>query len=104
MKILANSQKNDRLKQLYDIADDMIVLLQDNSISGVELYNCSFYVPIPEIGIVEILIDGDWKHDHHRADYLIKENFNILKYESYALEDTGSDWGPEVHSYYIYLD
>ena len=103
MKIYAHSQDQDKLHKLYEIANEMVELLDKNNICHTELYDYKFYEPLPRIGVVDIYIDGDWKHDHLRADYLIKNNFSLIKHESYAVEDTGSDWGPEVHTYYVYL-
>lgn len=90
--------------KIIDLADDVVKTLDDANISQVELYNYKQYEPIPEIAVISVYIDGDWKHDHLRADWLIKEKFNVIKHESYATEDTGCDWGPEVHTYYIYMD
>ena len=105
MKILANgNSESDKLQKLYDIADEMVDLLEKDRISQVELWDCSIYPPIPEIGIIKIRVEGDWKHDLLRSKYLITQNFNIIKSETESLEDTGSDWGPELQSYYIYLD
>ena len=104
MKIYANyNQDSDKIQKLYDIQDDMVSLLEENHISDVEPYGVKIYKEIPEIGIIDIYVCGDWKHDLLRSEYLIKENFNILKYESEELEDTGSDWGPELYHYYVYI-
>lgn len=90
--------------KIIDLANDVVKTLDDARISRVELYDYKQYEPIPQIAVISVYIDGDWKHDHLRADWLIKEKFNVIKHESYATEDTGSDWGPEVHTYYIYMD
>lgn len=95
--------KQDKLQILYNIQDEMVSLLWDERINHVESYGVEIYEPIPEIGIIDIYVRGDWKHDLLRSEYLIKENFDILKYESEELEDTGSDWGPELYHYYIYI-
>jgi len=93
----------DKIHILYDIQDEMISLLQNEGINDVEPYGVRIYEPIPEIGIIDIYVCGDWKHDLLRSEYIIKENFEILKYESEELEDTGSDWGPELYHYYTYI-
>jgi len=92
------------MDDIIQLADDVEALLNENRISHVELYNYKRYEPIPEIAVISFLIEGDWKHDHIRADWLVKDNFSVVKNESYATEDTGSDWGPEVHTYYIYMN
>lgn len=100
MKIYASND----MSKIYDLAEKVVELLDDNSISQVELYDYKRYDPIPRIAVISVYINGDWKHDHLRADWLVKENFNVIKNESYMTEDTGSDWGPEVHTYYIYME
>ena len=48
---------------------------------------------------VEVLIHwGDWKHDHLRADWLIKEIGGTL-FKTYVTEDNGSDCYSAVHKY-----
>lgn len=103
LNISASTGDNSDMQSIYNLADAVVRLLDDNDISGVELYNCERYEPIPNIAVISVYIDGDWKHDHLRADYLVKENFTVIRSDSYATEDTGSDWGPEVHTYYIYM-
>lgn len=98
--ITANTKFNDLMLKT---AEDMVALLDKEHISHTELWDYKQYAEIPEIAVIDIYIDGDWKHDHLRADYLIKENFQIVKSYSEELEDTGGDWGPEVHHYYVYL-
>ena len=98
--ITANTEFNNLM---LATADDMVALLDREGISHAELWDYKQYPEIPEIAVIDIYIDGDWKHDHLRADYLIKENFQVVKCYSEATEDTGSDWGPEVHHYYVYL-
>ena len=108
MKIYANSSdlthQQDRLHQLYELANDMVDLLDENHISEVELWDYKFYGPIPRIGIINIKVCGDWKHDLLRAQYLIKENFSVIRVDTASLEDTGEDWGPELQTYYVYTD
>ena len=90
--------------KIIDLADDVVKTLDDANISQVELYDYKQFEPISRIAVISVYINGDWKHDHLRADWLIKEKFNVIKHESYETEDTGCDWGPEVHTYYIYID
>lgn len=103
MKILATIQNQDKIKKLYELQDEMVSFLRENHISDVEPEGVKVYEDIPEIGIIDIYVCGDWKHDLLRAKYLITQKFNIVKYESEELENTGEDWGPEVHHYYVYL-
>lgn len=94
----------DVMNKIMDLADQVVNKLDESNISHVELYNYKQYEPILRIAVISVYINGDWKHDHLRADWIVKENFNVVKTESYETEDTGSDWGPEVHNYYIYMD
>lgn len=52
------------------------------------------------------IIWGDWKHDHLRADYLIKEYFKKLGYEvsvnEEVTEEDGSDTYSATHYYSVY--
>ena len=49
---------------------------------------------------------GDWKHDHARADYLIRQYFENLGYRvnvnQYVTEEDGSDTYSAQHNYRIY--
>lgn len=100
MKILCSDSQNDR-KRIYDLAMEIVNLLERENISGVELWDYKPYGDDMPVAEISIEIDGDWKHDHLRADYLVKENFVVFKIETRELEDTGSDWGPELHTYYV---
>ena len=93
----------ERLQKIYEVANDMADLLNKHHISHVELYGYGQYADIESIAVIDIYINGDWKHDHWRSDCLIKDNFNVVQSYSESVEDTGSDWGPEIHHYYVYL-
>ena len=49
---------------------------------------------------------GDWKHDHGRADWLIEENFNLVRINCVVYDEDGSDCYSAKHYYRIkgYLD
>ena len=42
---------------------------------------------------------GDWKHDHLRCDWLIKENFNVVFNSTEITEEDGSDTYSAIHRY-----
>lgn len=47
---------------------------------------------------------GDWKHEHARLDWLMKENFSDLRsIHEVTTEDNGSDCYSAVHYYYFGL-
>lgn len=49
-------------------------------------------------------IDGDWKHDHARADWLVSERLGGYLLRKDITEDTGCDWYPAIHYYYFPSD
>jgi len=49
-------------------------------------------------GFIVLDIDGDWKHSHLRADYLMQMiGYKCVREEE--MDDTGSDWGRSLHYY-----
>lgn len=45
---------------------------------------------------------GDWKHEHWRLDWLMKENFTDLRsIHEVTTEDNGSDCYSAIHYYYF---
>ena len=102
-RYIKSAISQDKLQKAAELGDEIVNYLHDNNISQVELYNYSIYEPIDRIAVIGIYIDGDWKHDHLRADYLVKEKYAVVRSDAVSLEDTGSDWGPELHTYYIYM-
>lgn len=44
-------------------------------------------------------IDGDWKHDHLRANYILFEKFGLSCYETVVTEEDGSDSYAAIHRY-----
>lgn len=63
---------------------------------------CSFRVEpilsVPKTASIEI--DGDWKHDHAYADYIMEQN-GFKKISEQVIEDTECDWYNSIH-YYIF--
>lgn len=81
---------------LIDLAEEMINYLNKNGVSWVDLYTVNDDGPLSSITLE---IDGDWKHDHLRANYLLQQKYGdrIKSIQDYSLEDTGSDYGKEAH-------
>lgn len=100
---IRSSEEQDKLHKVWELADELVNYLGENGISQVELYNYKIYQPIDRIAVIDVYINGDWKHDHLRADFLVKEKYQPVRSDRTSLEDTGSDWGPELHTYYIYM-
>ena len=71
-------------------------LLDDNNIFA-EAY--AWRCEIPNVVCVDI--DGDWKHDHWRADALVEERLGGILLRKVITEDTGCDWYPATHYYYF---
>jgi hypothetical protein len=45
---------------------------------------------------------GDWKHEHLRLDWLMKENFSDLRsINTQTTEEDGSDCYSAIHYYYF---
>ena len=70
--------------------------LKENNIYG------DVYIDVDnEVGTricVEIMW-GDWKHDHLRVDYLMKEKFNPMFTFTNVMEENVSDTYSAVHMY-----
>lgn len=48
------------------------------------------------------VIWGDWKHEHGRLDYLMKQNFpNLRSIHTATTEEDGSDYYSAIHYYYF---
>lgn len=48
------------------------------------------------------VIWGDWKHEHARLDWLMKENFpNLRNIHTTITEEDGSDCYSAIHYYYF---
>jgi hypothetical protein len=48
------------------------------------------------------IIWGDWKHDHLRIDWLMKESFpNLRSIHTQTTEEDGSDCYSAIHYYYF---
>ena len=101
VKITCATDPNIR-KQIRDIANQMTDVLDADGISN-ELWDYEQYNTLP-VGKITIYIRGDWKHDHLRANYLLKENFDLMpRIDENVTEDTGEDWYPATHTYYVLL-
>ena len=50
--------------------------------------------------VVCIEIDGDWKHDHGYADYVMSQN-NFQKTDERVVYEDGSDWYESIHYYLL---
>lgn len=73
-------------KKIYD-------LMRENHLHG-DVYE--------DFGILCIEVNwGDWKHDHLRLDWVMKENFNILLSAEEVTEEDGSDCYSAIHKYVI---
>ena len=49
-------------------------------------------------GVVEIEIDGDWKHDHLATDWLMGQ-IGFKKTNEDVTEEDGSDWYTSIHEF-----
>ncbi len=82
---MTNEETKNTLKKVYEI-------LRSNNVWA-EAYE--------ELGMVAVEINwGDWKHDHLRAEWLMKENGFKQLFEEVTEED-GSDTYSAIH-YFVY--
>lgn len=89
--------------ELRDLEKDLFDYLEKE---GIYPEDGTFTDTGTKILVLELYIDGDWKHEHLRTDYLIdewcKRNGRKVVWEhTKVLEDTGGDWYPGKHTYWI---
>ena len=102
-------EETDRQKlynKLYEILGDLEQYINKNFNGFWEIYN--YDVINDRAGKIVFEIDGDWKHDHLRFNYIVEKYFddNNIQYIWYGedvLEDTGSDWYPAIHTWKIFF-
>ena len=79
-------QNEERIKKVYD-------LMRENHLHG-DVWE--------DFGLLCIEVNwGDWKHDHLRLDWVMKENFNILMSATETTEENGSDCYSAIHYYVL---
>lgn len=58
--------------------------------------------PHYELPVIEAEISGDWKHDHLRAKWIVKEQFPEFTYiGEQVTEEDGSDWYSAIHRWVV---
>lgn len=65
-----------------------------------QLQNNNVYAnvyPTQYKNIVCVNIDGDWKHDHAYAKYLIEQMFDDCEIKTKVVNQDGSDWYEADH-------
>lgn len=68
-------------------------ILTENDLWTGEIWDV---IPLPVVAVE--INNGDWKHDHARADYILKEcGFTLMKTE--VTEEDGSDCYSAIHYY-----
>ena len=92
--------ENKYQSKINDIINMVDNELKDNVYAIYEVYQHST-LPVIAVDISW----GDWKHDHLRCDYIIKEKFNNLGFLSEMVtENDGSDCYSSIHYYYVSMD
>lgn len=81
-----------------DIADKVRELLDKEKLYAIEVYEDEDKFGNP---LVAIEIEGDWKHDHLRAKWLMKEAFGAERVSTIVTKEDGSDFYTAVHYFYI---
>ena len=72
--------------------DEICEILKSNGFWNYECYPHPYGLPVVGIEIC----NGDWKHDHDRLDYVLKECGYVKMGESLTEED-GSDVYSSIH-------
>lgn len=73
-------------------------LLEGNGIYA-EVYKSFYEKDVPE---VRVEIDhGDWKHEHGRADYLVKNELGGIHIGNEVTWEDGSDCYSALHRYFF---
>jgi len=97
----SNELDKDFYKRVYDLVEDIVDYLYDNDIYA-EYHHMD--VIDNNSGYVTIYIEidnGDWYHDHEKADYLITNKFDVLKYGEEEIGNSLSDTYDAIH-YYVF--
>ncbi len=90
-------------QELYDLANQIVNLI-DRSVNVEGLEDVEAGVGSSSF---TLRIRGDWKHDHLRADYLIRNYFadndawRLTDIEEDTVEEDGSDWYVADHTYVL---
>lgn len=71
-------------KKIYEVLTD-VSYVDDVSFNGDE--------------IAVTIMDGDWKHDHLRADRLMTQNFNVCLVEEESINESDCDCYSSIHYY-----
>lgn len=83
----------ERRAKVQELAEKIEKMLDENHI------HCEVYVE-PPLPVVCVQINwGDWKHEHLRADLLVKEKFSPIFVTERLTEEDGSDCYSAVHKY-----
>ena len=80
---------------------EMLAYYIDNLISA-KCGGMSDLVDFRDMGnmyTVTIQIDGDWKHDHHRADWVVSEEIPYITVKKQEIGQSDSDWYTANHTY-----
>ena len=87
---------SEKFQKILDKCAEIEKLLRDNRVYA----DCYPYMDLP-VAVVDIHW-GDWKHDHLRAKWLIKENMkDMLFLNEVVTEEDGSDCYSAEHRYIL---
>ena len=85
-------------KTIKEWAEAVDKLFGENGISAY-VYPMDYARGVPSV-LAEIEW-GDWKHDHARADYLVKHELGGMEILTEVYEEDGSDCYSAVHHYFF---
>lgn len=55
----------------------------------------------PTMSMVIIEVEGDWKHDHARTDWLMEEKLGLVCQSKVVTKEDGSDYYTATHYYQV---
>lgn len=90
-----------RFPTKHEFSSEIFNYLFDNKVWVDSVY--SDYIEDTNTVEVSVEIEGDWKHDHLRADYLMNDYFSddLVKTREDILEDSDDDSYESCHIYVI---
>lgn len=77
---------------MNEIIEKIQKLLNDNRLYA-DVYNDGVFIKVD--------VSGDWKHEHLRCDWLIKDNFKVLLNGEEVTESDDSDCYVSTHIYLL---
>lgn len=95
LKMLTEKEMMEIRNEMYEKARQIEKYLNENRLFA------DVYVGTEHNQICVEICWGDWKHDHLRTDWLIREKFNPMTDYTETTEEDGSDCYSAIHNYFF---